>query len=170
MKKKIIGLAFVLLSIMIVSVSAFVYELAQQTESQTIINVATITLKDSTLGNIDEGATNFYNSANMSNLGAAVSLTTTKAVYLHLASTLASETTYYTTYNIVVKIATKPTGGTHSVGETISTLTIASPNSAAINLDVGGAWTFDFELTTTAKSVTGDQARTVTITVTAEST
>ena len=117
-----------------------------------------------------EGATNFYNSGNMSNLGAAISLPTTKApVYMHLASTLASESTYYTTYKIVVKIASKPVGETHSVGETVATLTVASPNSAAINLDVLGAWTFDFELTITAKSVASDQARTVTITVTAES-
>ncbi len=44
MKKKIAGIAFVLLSIAIMSVSAFVYEQAQQTIGQTIVNVATITL------------------------------------------------------------------------------------------------------------------------------
>ncbi|HEX9861777.1 MAG TPA: hypothetical protein VGB11_00675 [Candidatus Bathyarchaeia archaeon] len=171
MKRKIVGTAFILLSILIVSVSAFVYESAQQTLGQTVVNIATITLKSSALGNLEEGETKTYTKTNVTNLGAAITLTTTKAsVYLHLSSDLASQSAYYTTYNVVVKIATKPTGGTHTVGETVATLSLASPNSGAINLDVLGTWTFDFEVTTTAKTVTADQATTVTITVTAEST
>jgi hypothetical protein len=171
MKRKIVGTAFILLSILIVSVSAFVYESAQQTLGQTVVNIATITLKSSALGNLEEGETKTYTKTNVTNLGAAITLTTTKAsVYLHLSSDLASQSGYYTTYNVVVKIATKPTGGTHTVGETVATLSLASPNSGAINLDVLGTWTFDFEVTTTAKTVTADQATTVTITVTAEST
>ena len=171
MKRKIVGTAFILLSILIVSVSAFVYESAQQTLGQTVVNIATITLKSSALGNLEEGETKTYTKTNVTNLGAAITLTTTKAsVYLHLSSDLASQSAYYTTYNVVVKIATKPSGGTHTVGETVATLSLASPNSGAIDLDVLGSWTFDFEVTTTAKSVTADQATTVTITVTAEST
>jgi hypothetical protein len=171
MKSKLVGTVFILLSISIVSVSAFVYESAQQTAGQTIVNVATLTLKNSAFGNLEEGETKTYTKTEVANLGAAITLTTTKAsVYLHLSSDLASQSAYYTTYNVVVKIATKPSGGTHTVGETIATLSLASPNSGAINLDVLGSWTFDFEVTTTAKSVTADQATTVTITVTAEST
>jgi hypothetical protein len=120
---------------------------------------------------LEEGQTLFYTKSNVTNLGAAISLTTTKAnVYMHLSSNLASQSTYYSTFNVAVRIITKPTGGTHSVGETVCTLTLASPNSGAINLDVLGTWTFDFEVTTTAKSVSSDQSNIVTITVTAEST
>jgi VCBS repeat-containing protein len=49
-------------------------------------------------------------------------------------------------------------------------MTLASPDYAAINLDAAGSWTFDFEVTTTAKSVSADQPTTATIVVTAEST
>ena len=171
MRKSLLGLSLIVLSLAIISVSAFVYESAQQTVTQTVKEIATITLKNSALGNLEEGQTLTKTKTDVPNLGAAITLTTTKAsVYLHLSSDLASQSTYYTTYNVVVKIATKPTGGTHSVGETVCTLSLASPNSGAINLDVLGSWTFDFEVTTTAKSVSADQATTVTITVTAEST
>jgi hypothetical protein len=171
LKKRFMGIAFVLLSVVIVSVSAFVYETAQQTLTQTVKEIATITLKNSAFGDLEEGNTTTYTKTNVTNLGAAITLTTTRAdVKLHLNSTLASQSAYYSTYNVVVKIATKPTGGTHAVGETVATLSLASANSTAINLDVLGSWTFDFEVTTTAKSVTADQATSVTITVTAEST
>jgi len=170
-KNKLVGVLLILLSFAIVSVSAFIYESAQQTVTQTVKEIATITLKNSTLGNLEEGQTLFYTKANVTNLEAAITLTTTKAsVYMHLSSDLASQSAYYSTFNVVVKIATKPSGGTHSVDETVCTLTLASPNSGSINLDVLGTWTFDFEVTTTAKSVTADHATTGTITVTAEST
>ena len=166
-----LGVFFVVLSLLIVSVTAIVYESKQQTLTQTVKDIATITLNNAALGNLEEGETKTNTKTEVANLGAAITLTTTKAsVYLHLSSDLASQSDYYTTYNVVVKIATKPSGGTHTVGETIATLSLASPNSGAIDLDVLGSWTFDFEVTTTAKSVTDDQATTVTITVTAEST
>jgi len=170
MNKKLIGIAFVLLSIMVVSVSAFVYESAQQTVGQTIVNVATITLKNSALGNLDEGDTKTYTKADVAELGAAIGLTTSKAVYLHLNSDIDSLTTYYSTYSVAVKYITVPGGSTHNVGDTAATMTIGSPDPAAINLDVAGTWAFDFEITTTAKSVTGNQASTATVVVTAEST
>lgn len=171
MKKKLIGIAFALLSIMIVSVSAFVYESATQTVGQTIVNVATITLKNSALGNLDEGETKNYTKADVAALGAAISITTSKAtVYLHLNSDIDSLGTYYSTYTITVKYITVPGGSSHSVGQIAATMTIASPDPTAITLDAAGSWVFDFELTTTAKSVSSDQATTATIVVTAEST
>ena len=170
-RNTLIGILFILMSISIASVSAYVYESANLQVTQTILNIATLTLQNSTLGSIEEGQTLFYTKGNVTNLGAAITLTTTKAnVYMHLTSDLASQSTWYSTFNVAVKIATKPVGGTHNVGDVVSTLTLASPTSGAINLDVLGTWTFDFEVTTTAKSVTADHAATVTITVTAEST
>jgi hypothetical protein len=171
-RKNLIGILFVLMGVIIISVSAYVYESAQLSLTQTVKNIATITLKSSALGDLEEGQTALYTSANVSSLGAAITLTTTKAnVYMHLTSSdLAGQSAYYTTFDVAVKIATKPSGGSHSVGETVATLTLASPTSGGINLDVLGTWTFDFEVTTTAKSVTADHATTVTITTTAEST
>lgn len=171
MNKKFIGLAFILLSIMIVSVSAFVYESATQTVGQTVVNVATLTLKNSALGSIEEGETKSYTKADVAALGAAASITTTKAtVYLHLDSDIQNLNTTYSTYTLTVKYFTVPGGSAHSTGQTAATLTIAAPDPAAITLDVAGSWVFDFELTTTAKSVSSDQGTIATIVVTAEST
>jgi hypothetical protein len=170
MNKKFIGLAFVLLSIMIVSVSAFVYESATQTVGQTVVNVATLTLKNSALGSIDEGETKSYTKADVVALGAAISITTSKIVYLHLDSDIQNLNTAYTTYTFTVRYITVPGGSSHSVGQTAATMSIASPDPTAITLDVAGSWAFDFELTTTAKSVSSDQGTTATIVVTAEST
>lgn len=159
-----------MLSLIIVFVSAFIYETAQQTVTQTVEEIATLTLSSAALGNIEEGETKSYTKGTIPDLGAAISITTTKPnVYLHLNSSIDSLSTYYTTYNVTVKFATVP-GGSHSVGETACTLTIASPDPAAINLDAAGSWTFDFEVTTTADSVSADQPTTATIVVTAEST
>jgi hypothetical protein len=170
-RKNLLGVLFLILSIAAVSVSAYVYEQAQQQVTQTIKEIATITLKNSTLDNLEEGQTLFYTKSNVTNLGAAITLTTTKTnVYMHLSSNLASQSAYYSTFNVAVKIITKPSGGAHSINEIVCTLSLASPNSGAITLDVLGTWTFDFEVTTTAKSVTTDHATTGTITVTAEST
>jgi hypothetical protein len=171
LNKKILGVLFILLSILIVFVSAFVYETATQSVAQTITNIATLTLKNSDLGAIEEGETKGYAKGNVTELGAAISITTTKAgVYLHLNSTIDSLSAYYTTYTIKVKFITVPGGSTHSVDDTACTMTLASPDPAAITLDVAGSWAFDFEVTTTAKSVSADQPTTATIVVTAEST
>jgi len=168
--KKIAGFAFVLLSVVIMSVSAIVYESAQQTASQTIIDVATISLKNFALGNLEEGETKIYTKAEVPNLGGAISVSTTKAnVYLHLNSDIQTLDTLYTTYTLTVKYATVPSGSTHSNGETAATLTIASPDFGSTTLDAAGLWVFDFELETTAKLVSSDQSATATIVVTAES-
>lgn len=171
-RKRAIGISMLTVALLIGVVSAYVYETATQTVTQTVQNIATLTLKNSVLGNLEEGQTQTLTKNEVANLGAAISLTTTKSgVYLHLTSSdLASLSTYYSTYNIVVKIITKPAGGVHTVGETVTTLTLASPTSGAINLDVAGSWVFDFEATMTAKSVSSDQPTTVTIVATAEST
>jgi hypothetical protein len=57
MKTRKTWVALILLSLSIVSVSAFVYESAQQSVDQTIRDIATFSLKDSTLGDIEEGET-----------------------------------------------------------------------------------------------------------------
>lgn len=161
---------FVLLSLMIITVSAFVYESATQTVTQTIQDVATLTLNNAALGNIEEQETKSYTKTEIPALGNIVSTTTAKNnVYLHFNSDLDSLDTYYTTYTITVKCGAVPGGSSHSVGDTVATMTIATPDLAAVTLDIAGSWTFDFEITTTAKSVSSNQATSVTIVVTAES-
>jgi len=171
LKKRAISIAFIALSMIIVAASAYVYETAQQTVTQTVQNIATLTLQNSALGNIEEGQTISYTKATVASLGDIVTITTTKDnVYLHFDSDVQALTTYYGTYTITVKYAAVGSGSTYSVGQTACTMSIASPDPTAVTLDVDGTWRFDFELTTTAKSVSSDQATTATIAVTAEST
>lgn len=168
MKKKLAGFAFVLLSVAIMSVSAFVYDQATQTIGQTIVEIADITLNSPALGNLEEGETKSYTKVDVPQLGAAISLTTTKAnVYLHLDSDVQALGSLYTTYTLTVKYITVPSGS--SLSGTAATLTLAAPD-AVIALDTAGAWAFDFELTTTAKLVSSDQSTAASIVVTAEST
>ena len=158
-----------MLSITIVGVSAYVYEQASQTITQTIIDIATITLKNSALGNLNEGETQTYTNVTIPNLGDAISLTTTTAnVYLHLNSDL-DLVSSYSNYTIEVKFS-QVVGATYSAGDTACVLNIGSPNYSSIDLDAAGTWAFDFEITTTAPSVSSDTPSTVTITVSAEST
>ena len=168
--RKALGGFFILLSLMIVTVSAFVYESATQTTTQTIQDVATLTLNNAALGNIEEQETKSYTKTDVPALGNAISTTTAKNnVYLYLNSDLDTLNTYYTTYTITVKVATFPGGSTHFAGETVATMTIAAPDPAAVTLDIAGSWTFDLEISTTAKSVSSNQATSATIVVTAES-
>jgi len=170
-QRSLVGVLFVLLSIFIVSVSAYIYETAQSQVTQTVKQIATLTVQNSALGDIEEGETKIYTKSTIPSLGDIVSVTTTKDnVYLHFDSDLDSLTSYYSTYTITVKFAAVPSGSSHSVGDTACTMTLASPDPAAVTLDKAGNWRFDFEITTTAKSVSSDQPTTVTIVVTAEST
>ena len=170
-KKRYKILAILLMFMTIATVTAYVYETGQITVTQTIKNIATLTLGNSALGNIEEGQTIIYTKADTPTLGAIVSLTTTKdEVYLQFTSDIAALATYYSTYQITVKFAAVGTGSTHTVGQVACTMTIDAPTPTSVTLDKAGTWTFDFELTTTAKSVSADQATTATITVTAEST
>lgn len=169
-KRKALGAFFVMLSVLIITVSAYVYEMAQQTVTQTIQDVATLTLNNAALGNIEEKETKSYTKTEVAALGNIITTTTAKSnVYLHLNSDLDSLSTYYSTYTITVKCATVPGGSSHSVGETVATMTIASPDPTAVTLDAAGSWTFDFEITTTTESVSSNQPTTATIVVTAES-
>jgi hypothetical protein len=170
-RKDLVGFLFILLSFFIISVSAFVYETAQHTVTQTIKEIATLTVQNSALGNIEEGETKSYSKTTVASLGNIINITTTKDhVYLYLDSDLDSLSTYYTTYTITVKFAAVGSGSSHNVGDTACTISLASPDSTAIDLDKAGTWRFDFEILTTANSVSADQPTTVTITVTAEST
>jgi hypothetical protein len=171
LKKPNVIVAIVLLSVLVFAVSAFVYETAQHTINSTVKNIATLTLQNSALGNIEEGATNTYTKSTVSSLGSIVTVATTKdGVYLHFDSDLDSLSTYYSSYVITVKYYTVPEGSSYTQGQTACTMSLSSSDPAAITLDKLGTWTFDFEITMTAKSVSSDQATTVTIVVSAEST
>jgi hypothetical protein len=175
MRKRLVGIALILLSIVIVSVTAaFVYETAQHTVTQTVKQIATLTLQNSALGNIEEGETKAYTKSDVSSLGNIVTVATTKDnVYLHFNSDLDSNSslsTYYATYTITVKYWTVPGGSSHSQGQIACTMSLGSSDPSAVTLDKAGTWTFDFEISTIAKSVSSDAGTTVTIVVTAEST
>ena len=170
-RKCALGISLLLLSLVVVGVSAYVYETANIVVTQTVKNIATLTVQNSALGNIEEGQTISYTKATVSSLGNILNLTTTKDnVYLHFNTDLDTLTAYYSTYTITVKFAAVGAGSTHNVGDVACTMTLAAPDPAGVTLDKTGAWRFDFEITTTAKSVSSDQATTVTTVVTAEST
>lgn len=164
----ILGTVLLLLSFSIVSVSAYIYEQNSQTISQTIIDIATLTLSNAGLSNIEESQTLLYTPVNNTDLEDIISITTTKSnVYLHLDSNL-DTLTDYSTYNIVVKFDTVGVGSTHTIGDTACTLSLGSPDFSSIDLDVAGTWSFDFEITTTAGVVSVDSPNIVTISVSAE--
>jgi hypothetical protein len=166
----ILGTVLLLLSFSIVSVSAYVYEQNSQTVSQTIIDIATLTLSNADLSDLEEAQTLLYTPVNDTELEDIISITTTKDnVYLHLDSNL-DTLTDYSTYNIVVKFDTVEVGSTHSIDDIACTLSLGSPDFNSIDLDVAGTWRFDFEVTTTAGAVSTDSLNTVTINVSAEST
>jgi hypothetical protein len=164
----VIFLAFIAIS----TVAAYIYETGQITVTQTIINVAALTVSNSALGNIEEGQTITYTKSTTPTLGTIVNITTTKDnVYLNFASSdLSAQTTYYSTYSITVKFAAVGTDSTHAIGDVACIMTIGTPNPASVTLDEAGTYSFDFEITTTAKtSITADTPTTVTVTVTAQS-
>jgi hypothetical protein len=171
LRKSGLGIAMLLLTIGIIGVSAYVYETGNIAITQTVRNIATITVQNSALGDIEEGDTLSYTKATVSSLGAILNLTTGKDnVYLRFNSDLDTLSTYYTWYNITVKYAAVAGGSSHSVGDVACTMTLLSPDPASFALDKTGDWRFDFEITTTAKQVVVDHATTVNIVVTAEST
>ena len=173
MRRHIVAPLLIVISMVIISVSAFVYYQASNTVTQTIVEVASIALNQGTLGDIEEGQTILYTSSNTSSLNDILSITTSKAnVYLHFDTDLDDQSSNYATYHIIVKVGdTVPIGSSNSTGDTTATLTIASPDTTSgVALDAAGDWTFDFEITTTANSVSSDQVTTVNITVSAEST
>jgi hypothetical protein len=170
-KRAVVSISLLAMFMVIVTVSAYIYETQNIAVTQTVKNIATLTVQNSALGNIEEGQTISYTKATVSSLGNIFNLTTTKDnVYLHFNSDVDSLSAYYSTYTITVKYAAVGTGSSYTVGSTACTMTLADPDPAGITLDKAGAWRFDFEITTTAKSVSSDQATSVTTVVTAEST
>ena len=167
---RLTGLAFVVLSLCVAGVSAYVYQQASQTITQTIVEVATISLKSTDLGNIKEGQTKTYTKNEVASLGDAIGIATSEGhVYLYLVSNLDSQSGRYSTYDIVVRFANVPGSSNHSIGEPSCTLSLGNPVYGPIDLDVAGSWSFDLELATTADSVNSDTVTTVIITVLAES-
>jgi hypothetical protein len=164
------GIALIIFSIFVIGVSAYVYQQAQMTLTQTIVEIATLTVQNSALGTINEGETKSYTKAAVATLGDAIILTTTtQPVYLLLDSDVDSLSGSYSDYTIVVKFI-QVQGATYSVGDTAATITLAAPDPAAITLDAIGEWKFDLEVTTTASSVDADTPTTATIDVYAQST
>lgn len=168
MMKKIAGLTLIALSCVIVFVSALVYEQQSQTTTQTITEVASLTLGNAALGNIEEGDTILYTPANTSSVNNILTVTTGKAnVFLHFDTNLDSQSANYATYKIDVIVDTAP----GSLSGTVATLTIANPDTTVgVNLDTAGTYIFDFQVTTTAQQVSSNTPTTVNIIVSAEST
>jgi hypothetical protein len=153
---------------MVTGVSAYVYQQATLTVSQNIVEVATIVVQNSDLGDINEGETIIYTSAEVAELGTAITITTTTApVYLHFDSDVDSLSGSYSTYDITVIYDTVPPAGTGS--GTACVLSLASPDYSSVTLDAAGTWIFDLSIETTADSVDADTPTTVSIVVGAES-
>ena len=166
---KLSGLVFLIFSLMVAGVSAYVYQQATMTISQTIVEVATVTVQNSALGNINEGETISYTKATVSELGEAVTIDIqSQPVFLYFDSDVQLLLSSYDTYTITVKFI-EVQGSTYSVGDTAATITLGTPDPAAVTLDATGLWKFDFEITTTAESVDSNSPTTVTIVVGAQS-
>jgi hypothetical protein len=166
---KISVVLFLLFCFMVTSVSAYVYQQSTLTETQNNMEIAPITLKNSDLGNINEGETKVYASSEIPSLGEAISITTTTApVYLHFNSNIELLSSSYSTYNIDVLYNQVPPLGTGS-GIACS-MSIASPDPSVVTLDAVGTWVFDLSLKTTAKSIDLNTPATVQIFITTEST
>jgi hypothetical protein len=173
MKTRMTISLLIIFGMVAISVSAFVYELAQNDVTQTVQDIATLTIGAGTLGTIEEGETKVLTAITTPALDDIISIATTKNdVYLHFDTDLDSQSSNYATYQIVVKVGdTVPGTSSYSTGDTFVTLTLANPDtSSGIALDIAGSWTFDFEITTTANSVSSNQDTTVSVTVTAQST
>ena len=167
---KLSGILLLVFSLMVAGVSAYVYQQATMTVTQTIVEVASITVQNSALGNINEGETKSYTKGDVASLGEAFTIDIqSQPVYLHFDSDIDSLSGSHDTYTITVKFI-QVQGSTFSVGETAVTMTIGSPDPAAVTLDATGLWKFDFEITTKAKSVNSDTPTTATIIVSAQST
>jgi hypothetical protein len=137
--------------------------------TQKIIEIATITLKNSDLGNINEGETRNTTKEEVPKLGDAIMVTVSDSVSqvnLNLDSNLDDLSGFYSTYDIVVRFS-QVAGSTYSVGETACILSIGSEDYSSIKLDNSGEWRFDLEVTSTAKSIDYNTPTTAIIIVTA---
>ena len=163
---KISGLLFLILGLTVAGVSAYVYQQATLSVTQNIVEIATFSVQNSDLGDINEGQTLVYTSSEVPNLGSAITVVTTTApVYLHFDSDVDSLSGSYSTYNINVIYNSNPSSTTG----TACTLTLGSPDYSSVTLDAIGTWVFDLSIETAADSVDADTPTTVTIVVGAES-
>jgi hypothetical protein len=168
--QKASGLVFLIFGLMITGVSAYVYQQATLSVTQNIVEVATFTVKNSDLGNINEGQTLIYTSTEIANLGEAITITTTtQPVYLHFNSDVDALSGSYSTYDINVIYDTVPVGGSATEGTGAWTLSLGAPDYSSLTLDAVGTWVFDLSIETTADSVNADTPTTVSIVVGAES-
>ena len=163
---KLSALLFLILGLTVTGVTAYVYQQATLTVTQNIVEIASFTVQNSDLGDINEGQTLVYTSSEIANLGSAITVeTTTDNVYLHFDSDLDSLSGSYSTYNINVIYGSNPSSTTG----TACTMTLGSPDYSSVTLDAAGTWVFDLSIETTADSVDADTPTTVTLTVGAES-
>jgi hypothetical protein len=171
--KKNLGIVLLLIAVALatsVAAAAFVYESGSQQVTQTVKNIATLTLQNSALGNIEEGQTVTITKTTVSSLGAAVTLVTTKDnVYLKFDSDINLLNSAFSSYTVTAKYASVGSGSSSTVGSTACSMTIVTPDPSAITLDKAGTWVLDFEISATAKAVSSDQATTITINVSAQS-
>jgi len=127
----------------------------------------TVLLQNCTLGEIEEGETKTCDKNSVPSLGNLIQVRTSKAdITLLIEVNLDAIEKCYATYNMTFKFSNVPAGSKWSNGDTACTLSLNSPNHYSIKLDVAGTWTFESEITATAKSVSYDCPTTVTITAT----
>jgi hypothetical protein len=149
---------------MVTGVSAFFYQ--QMVSTENITDITTITIKNSDLGEINEGETKNYTSSEIANFREAIKIkTTSEPVYLYLSSDLDSNRFSYSTFKINVHYNTVPPSGTGS-GIACS-ISLDFTNSSYIKLDVAGTWIFDLSADMVANSVDSNIHTTVTIIVSA---
>jgi hypothetical protein len=164
------GFLLMVIGLSILSTSAYTFEANERYVNQNNINVCKINLQNPSLGNINEGETKSYTKLTVPELNDAITITTTATnVYLHLDSDLDSLSSRYEIYTINVNYDTVPEGSLAIPGKTATTLTPINPDTPPIKLDVAGAWTFDFNITTKPHPVSSSTVTTVTIIVSAES-
>jgi hypothetical protein len=162
------GFALILLSLSVVVVSGFVYGMNQHMAYQTTV-IAKLNIESSALGNIEEGQTKTFDKFTIPDLGSAATLVTTKDhVCLLFESNAGSLNSSFSEYTISIKFASVGSGSRYCVGDIANTINLTSP-AIMVTLDKAGVWGFDLEIITTAKSVSSDQATSVTVKVTVES-
>ncbi len=177
-KKKIMGLALILMSVMLATVAAdvLVFETRTQTTTQQITNVASITTSATsfTLPSLEEGATATYNKdtntaiyADAATLGNAAIITISKNLDVKFSSTeLANFNAYYSSFTITITYASAI--GTHSAGDAAAVLSIASPSATVYLDDSAGTYYFNYEISATAKTGLDTTTPALTLTIQAQ--
>jgi hypothetical protein len=166
----LVGIVLVMLSVSVVTVSGLVFETSHYSASYATKLISELSLPNLGLADIEEGDTKAYSKDTELCLGNAVEVITTEDnVCLNFTSDIDSSNEFYSMYNITVKYAAIGNGSIYSLEDIACTMTLASP-SVLVSLDKAGVWSFDFEISATAKSVISDKTTVVTIQVIALST